>query len=203
MEDVLGVYARPYDPGRPVVVMDEKPLQLLADSRPGTPAAPGRLARQDYEYVRCGTCSIFVWAEPLAVGVPAPVDTSGRSPSHRDDFWIRMNPDFDELLRSWAPLVQVENDASLAAVAEHTNGAAQGLSDTMTILAGERLGAGVVLDADCCGAHMGAGELVVVRNFKRVQTAHGLGHQLAVWAKKQASATSSRRNGAGRAGGHR
>lgn len=65
MEDVLGVYARPYDPAYPVVVMDEKPLQLLADARPGTPARPGRQAREDCEYVRCGTCSIFVWAEPL------------------------------------------------------------------------------------------------------------------------------------------
>ncbi len=65
MEDVLGVYARPYDPAYPVVVMDEKPLQLLADARPGTLAAPGRPAREDSEYIRCGTCSIFVWAEPL------------------------------------------------------------------------------------------------------------------------------------------
>ncbi|MHB8275394.1 MAG: transposase, partial [Dermatophilaceae bacterium] len=30
-----------------------------------TPAAPGQVARQDSEYIRCGTCSIFVWAEPL------------------------------------------------------------------------------------------------------------------------------------------
>ena len=44
---------------------DEKPLQLLDDARPGTPAAPGRVAREDSEYIRCGTCSIFVWAEPL------------------------------------------------------------------------------------------------------------------------------------------
>lgn len=65
MEDVLAVYARPYDPARPVVVMDEKPLQLLDDARPGTPATPGQVAREDSEYVRCGTCSIFVWAEPL------------------------------------------------------------------------------------------------------------------------------------------
>ncbi len=66
MEDVLGVYAREHDPAYPVVVMDEKPLQLLADAREGAPAAPGRVAREDSEYVRCGTCSIFVWAEPLA-----------------------------------------------------------------------------------------------------------------------------------------
>jgi len=65
MEDVLGVYERPYSAAFPVVVMDEKPLQLLADARPGTPAKPGQVAREDSEYVRCGTCSIFVWAEPL------------------------------------------------------------------------------------------------------------------------------------------
>ena len=65
MEDVLAVDARPYDSAYPVVVMDEKPLQLLADARPGTPAKPGQAAREDSEYVRHGTCSIFVWAEPL------------------------------------------------------------------------------------------------------------------------------------------
>lgn len=65
MEDVLGVYARPYDRAYPVVVMDEKPLQLLADARPGTPVVAGRVAREDSEYIRCGTCSIFVWGEPL------------------------------------------------------------------------------------------------------------------------------------------
>ena len=65
MEDVLAVYARPYDSAYPVVVMDEKPLQLLADARARTPAKPGQVAREDSEYVRHGTCSIFVWAEPL------------------------------------------------------------------------------------------------------------------------------------------
>ena len=65
MQDILGVYERPYSAAFPVVVMDEKPLQLLADARPGTPAKPGQVAREDSEYVRHGTCSIFVWAEPL------------------------------------------------------------------------------------------------------------------------------------------
>jgi hypothetical protein len=65
MEDVLAVYARPHDPARPVVCMDEKPFQLLGQVRDPLPARPGRDARHDSEYVRCGTCSIFVWAEPL------------------------------------------------------------------------------------------------------------------------------------------
>ena len=66
MEDVLAVYARPYDPARPVVCMDEKPYQLLAHAREPIGAAPGRDRKEDSEYVRHGTCSIFVWVEPLA-----------------------------------------------------------------------------------------------------------------------------------------
>jgi hypothetical protein len=66
MEDVLAVYARPYDPAAPVVCMDEKPYQLLDHARDPIPAAPGQDRKEDSEYVRHGTCSIFVWAEPLA-----------------------------------------------------------------------------------------------------------------------------------------
>jgi len=66
MEDILSVYARIYDPMRPVVCMDEKPYQLLAHAREPIPAVPGRDLREDSEYVRHGTCSIFVWVEPLA-----------------------------------------------------------------------------------------------------------------------------------------
>ena len=65
MEDVLAVYARPYDPARPVVCMDEKPYQLLDHLRDPIPAAPGHDHKEDSEYRRCGTCSIFVWVEPL------------------------------------------------------------------------------------------------------------------------------------------
>jgi hypothetical protein len=66
MEDILSVYARVHDPARPVVCMDEKPYQLLDHARDPIPAAPGRDLRVDSEYVRCGTCSIFVWVQPLA-----------------------------------------------------------------------------------------------------------------------------------------
>jgi hypothetical protein len=65
MEDVLAVYARPYDPHRPVVCMDEKPYQLLDDVRDPIPASPGQDRKEDNEYLRRGTCSIFIWAEPL------------------------------------------------------------------------------------------------------------------------------------------
>lgn len=66
MEDVLDVYHRPYDPDRPVVNMDEKPLQLLDEVRDPIPAAPGRDRKIDSEYARRGTCSIFIFVEPLA-----------------------------------------------------------------------------------------------------------------------------------------
>ena len=66
MEDVLDLYAEPYDPQRPVVCFDESPTQLLADSRPSLPAAPGRSRRQDYEYVRAGARNLFLTCEPKA-----------------------------------------------------------------------------------------------------------------------------------------
>ncbi len=66
MEDVLAVYHRPYDPDVPTICMDEKPYQLLAHARDPIPARPGGDRKEDSEYVRHGTCSIFVWAEPLA-----------------------------------------------------------------------------------------------------------------------------------------
>jgi len=66
MEDVLEVYERPYDPEQPVVCLDEKPITLHADVRPASPAIPGREARQDNEYERCGTANVFCAVEPKA-----------------------------------------------------------------------------------------------------------------------------------------
>ena len=59
MEDVLTLYAEPYDPACPVVCFDELPYQLVDDSRPPLPRRPGVPVREDYEYVRRGTCSLF------------------------------------------------------------------------------------------------------------------------------------------------
>ena len=65
MEDVLEVYQRPYDPRFPQVCLDEVSTQLLADTRPPLPPAPGRAAREDYEYVRQGVANVFLCFEPL------------------------------------------------------------------------------------------------------------------------------------------
>jgi len=63
MEDVLDLYAEPYDPNRPVVCFDETSTQLLAESRATLPAGPGRPRRQDYEYGRAGTRNLFLPCE--------------------------------------------------------------------------------------------------------------------------------------------
>ena len=64
MEDVLDLYAEPYDPQRPVVCFDETSTQLLADIREPLPAKPGRPRREDYEYQRAGTRNLFLTCEP-------------------------------------------------------------------------------------------------------------------------------------------
>jgi DDE superfamily endonuclease len=66
MEDVLDQYEKPLDPAEPVICLDEQPHQLLDDVRPSQSAAPGKVAKQDYEYRRCGTCSVFLAVEPKA-----------------------------------------------------------------------------------------------------------------------------------------
>jgi len=66
MEMLLDVYKRPFDPLHPVVCMDESPKQLFAETRIPIPASPGRSARHDYEYRRCGVCNIYLAFEPLA-----------------------------------------------------------------------------------------------------------------------------------------
>jgi hypothetical protein len=66
MEDVLETYEKPDAPQAWVVCLDEKPVTLHADVRPASPAVPGREARRDNEYKRCGTANVFCAVEPKA-----------------------------------------------------------------------------------------------------------------------------------------
>lgn len=66
MEDVLDVYERPEDPTRPLVCMDECPKQLIGEARKPIPSEPGMPERFDTEYVRNGTCNLFMFTAPLA-----------------------------------------------------------------------------------------------------------------------------------------
>jgi hypothetical protein len=66
MEDVLDLYARPYDPRRPVVCFDEHMVQLIAEKHQPLPPKAGRPERYDYEYQRNGTRNLFLFFQPLA-----------------------------------------------------------------------------------------------------------------------------------------
>jgi hypothetical protein len=66
MENVLEAYKRPHNPIRPVVCMDEKPKQLVKETRKPLPRGEGEVERFDYEYERNGTANVFLFVEPLA-----------------------------------------------------------------------------------------------------------------------------------------
>ena len=64
MEDVLDLYAEPYDPKRPVIGVDERPFQKLGEVREPLPLEPGKPKRVDSEYEREGSCCLFLAVEP-------------------------------------------------------------------------------------------------------------------------------------------
>lgn len=90
MEDVLAAYEKPLSPAEPVVCVDEKPVTLHKDVREPIPMKPGRVARRDNEYERCGTANVFCGVEPKA-GVHFTKVTPNRS-----------SPEFAEFLKSIA-----------------------------------------------------------------------------------------------------
>jgi hypothetical protein len=64
MYDILDLYQEPYDSRIPVLGVDEKPKQLIDDSRKPLPMHLGMAERYDYEYIRNGKANIFVAVEP-------------------------------------------------------------------------------------------------------------------------------------------
>lgn len=66
MEAVLDLYEEPYDEKRPVVCLDERPCQLLAEVREPLPVVAGLPERGDHEYERGGMAYLFMAFEPLA-----------------------------------------------------------------------------------------------------------------------------------------
>ena len=66
MEDVLDVYKCPYSPNRPMICFDERPKQLIKETRKPLRPVPGKKARYDYEYERNGVANLFMMFEPLA-----------------------------------------------------------------------------------------------------------------------------------------
>jgi hypothetical protein len=66
MEDILDLYAEPYQVDFPVVCFDEIPYQLVSETQTPLPLQPGKPMRYDYEYRREGTSNLFIFLEPLA-----------------------------------------------------------------------------------------------------------------------------------------
>ena len=66
MEDVLEVYARPYQEGYPVVCFDDRPCFLIEDTLAPIPTQEGKLAKEHYTYKKNGSCALLAAIEPLA-----------------------------------------------------------------------------------------------------------------------------------------
>ncbi|GGG70899.1 ROK family protein [Sinomonas atrocyanea] len=123
-----------------------------------------------------------------AAGVAAPVDRDGRIATPRD-FWEQFDVGLAEGLRArhgW-PVI-LENDANLAALAEQWRGAAQGVDDVAVVLAGERLGAGLLESGRLLrGRHGGAGELSFLRLVEGAAGPHGIGQLARAWGAEAAA----------------
>jgi len=119
----------------------------------------------------------------VTVGVPAPVDAAGRTAFRGNPYWELMNPDVGERLRAehgWPTIV--DNDANLAALAEGWQGHGRGMGHFVALLAGERLGAGIVEDGRLIrGVRGGAGEMRFLDLVAGVGSADGIAKVTRDW----------------------
>jgi hypothetical protein len=66
MEEVLDVYAEPFDAAHPLICMDEASKQVVADVEPALPMSPGQPRREDHPYRREGVRALFLFFDPIA-----------------------------------------------------------------------------------------------------------------------------------------
>ena len=101
MEDVLDVYHQPYNATAPLWCMDEKPYQLLGESREPLPLRPGDVAKVDAEYVRNGTVSVFCFIQPHTSRITHAVEPTRTAVdwAEKIKFLIDdINPDADKIV---------------------------------------------------------------------------------------------------------
>lgn len=111
----------------------------------------------------------------LCLGIPAPVDGQGRSPSHPSGFWQYMNAELQAALSERFAIVRLEFDAALSAIAEGRLGRARDCDDFVTLLTGRRPGAGIVLDGKLAkGIRGGVGELAALTRMTGIGGTAGL-----------------------------
>lgn len=112
------------------------------------------------------------------IGVAAPVDRHGEPPAG-NAFWDSVHVSISDLLvehPSWQ--IRVENDANLAALAERDGGDIPPTETFITVLSGERLGAGIVIAGQLHrGAHGAAGEVEYLRRVTGVNDLAGIGRR--------------------------
>jgi hypothetical protein len=65
LEQILALYALPYDPDYPVLCFDERPCFLIGDTLLPRPMRQGEIEKQHYEYEKLGSCALLAAIEPL------------------------------------------------------------------------------------------------------------------------------------------
>lgn len=143
-----------------------------------TPSAADRLALAQ-RVVAAALADAHVTPDAVlavGVGVPAPVSRDGRILAGGDYLPGLAEVDVAATFGTALPCpVLVENDANLAALAERWRGVAPGFDDVVVLLAGERLGAGIVLDGRLLHGHRGAaGEMGFLALVEGVGGADGV-----------------------------
>lgn len=137
--------------------------------------------------VRCALASGGIdpsAALAITIGVPAPVDADGDSPTE-DAFWALTNPGYAELFADDAQIVTVENDANLVAIAEQSapDGGGREVDSFIALLVSERIGAGLMIDRRLVrGRRGGAGEMRFLDHVDGVGSADGIASLARQWA---------------------
>jgi hypothetical protein len=65
MEELVWLYALPYDPQYPVVCFDERPCFLIGDRVEPIAMQTGQVRKEHYAYEKLGSCALFAAIEPL------------------------------------------------------------------------------------------------------------------------------------------
>lgn len=124
----------------------------------------------------------------ITVGVPAPVDPDGVSPVDGIGFWQLVNPGYRPVFADSAPIVRIENDANLAAIAEgwSEDGRGRGVDSYIAMLVGEGIGTGLMIDGRLVrGRRGGAGEMRFLDRVEGVGSTEGLALLARVWATEE------------------
>jgi len=65
MEELLWLYALPYDPKYPVICFDERPCFLIGDRVEPIAMQTGQVRKEHYAYEKLGSCALLAAIEPL------------------------------------------------------------------------------------------------------------------------------------------